>query len=334
GRAGGMEERVCSAHGIPFRPLPVEGWPRRKSPRRLWVALKLGMSLARSWMYLKKFAPQLVIGVGGYVSLPLVYVAQRMKIPTVIHEQNRLMGMANRMLAPRATRIYLSYEDTVGAYPKDRAQVVGNPVRAGFAAPPSRAEALEQLGLDPALPVVLAFGGSQGAQSLNRAMGGMVTAWSGAPIQVLWMTGNDYAAAARELAQNAPVATQVFAYIDDMVRACVAADVIVSRSGASSTAEIALIGKPSILVPYPHATDNHQEENARTLEDAGGAVVLLDSECTAERLGDELRNLLTNRERMNRMGQAARRCAKPGAAEIMVADMLSLVFESGESTPL
>ncbi len=333
GRHRGLEQRICERNGVAFRGVPVEGWPRRRSLRRLWVALKLVYSVVRCWLYIRAFRPQAVFGVGGYVSLPLGLAAQRRGVPTVIHEQNRLLGMANRMLAPKAARILLSFPDTVGAYPAERARVVGNPVREGFLHPPSRDTACAALDLDPSIPVVLVCGGSQGAQSLNEALAGALPFLSSGAIQILWMTGQTGIAEARRVAAGHPLRIDTFAFIDDMVTACAAADVIVSRSGASTTAELACLGKPSILVPFPHATDNHQEQNARAFEDAGAARVILDRELTGDGLAAAVKALLEDSALLGRMGEAARSLARPGAAETIAEEIFALVFEGAQETP-
>ncbi|MCC6488601.1 MAG: undecaprenyldiphospho-muramoylpentapeptide beta-N-acetylglucosaminyltransferase [Candidatus Hydrogenedentes bacterium] len=327
GRTGAIESRVAASLTIPFRGLAVEGWPRRRTPRRAWVALKLLWAGAKSWLYIRKFKPQAVLGVGGYVSLPVMWVAQRMGIPTVLHEQNRLLGVTNRILAQKATRIFLSFAETQGEYPKDRARVVGNPVRAAFASPRSQAEAREAFGLDPSIPVVLVSGGSQGAHSINAAMAQVVRGFRADEAQFIWMTGASGAAAAHEASSAAAATVKVFPFIDDMAGACAAADVIVSRAGASSTAEIAMMHKPSILIPYPHATDRHQDHNAKAFDEAGAAVVLPDEECTGERLESCLRSLLGDREYLNAMAAAAASLARPAAAENVAEEILGIVFE-------
>jgi UDP-N-acetylglucosamine--N-acetylmuramyl-(pentapeptide) pyrophosphoryl-undecaprenol N-acetylglucosamine transferase len=326
GRRGGIEERVAAGLDIPFRHLPVAGWPRRRSLRRLWVAAKLGVSVVRAALLLRRFRPQLVIGVGGYVSLPLVWTAQRMNIPTVLHEQNRRMGMANRVCAKDATRVFLSFDDTVGAFDREKALVVGNPVRSGFADPPDKAHACAALELDVDVPVVLVCGGSQGARSINEAVANMLPSLEEGEVQLIWMTGRSGVDAARAAAEPARVTIRVLPFIDDMVQACAASDVVVSRAGASSTAELALLGKPSVLIPYPYATDNHQEQNARVFEEAGAAVLMEDSACTGDVLLGALRSLLGNPEKLNQMQQAARGLAKPAAAESIVAEIFQLSF--------
>ncbi len=327
GRKGGIEERVAEKTGVPFRSVPVEGWPRKRSVRQAWVAAKLAAGVARAMLYIKTFRPQVVLGVGGYVCLPLCYAAQRLNVPTVLHEQNKRLGMANRILAPRATRLLLSYPETIGEYPRDKARVVGNPVRAGFTHPPDKQTACERFALDSAVPVVLVSGGSQGARTINDAMLAAIEQFGCGEIQFLWMTGQSGFAAARTAAANAKARVDVFPFIDDMPAACAAADLVVGRAGASSTAELAVMGKPSILVPYPHATDNHQEQNARAFDETGAALLMDDAACTGERLTQALRELIGAPARLAAMSKAALGLAKPGAAEAIGEEILLLAFE-------
>jgi UDP-N-acetylglucosamine--N-acetylmuramyl-(pentapeptide) pyrophosphoryl-undecaprenol N-acetylglucosamine transferase len=330
GRAGAIEHRICAKLNIPFRSLPVEGWPRARSLRRGVVAAKLAWSMARVWVYLHNFAPDVVFGVGGYVSLPAMYVAPRMSIPCVLHEQNRLMGITNRIAARRAARVFLSFPETVGEFPRDNAVVVGNPVRAAFASPPSKTEARAQFGLDPAAPSILITGGSQGARSINDAVAKLVRMFSPGEVQIVWMTGAADVARARESAEGAPVPVQVHAFIENMAAAFAAADLVIARSGASTTAELALMHKPSILVPYPHATDNHQEHNARAFVDAEATLLLRDAELTPDALLGAIRELLGNAGRLDAMAQGAGALAKPGAADTIAAEILSLAFGEGK----
>jgi UDP-N-acetylglucosamine--N-acetylmuramyl-(pentapeptide) pyrophosphoryl-undecaprenol N-acetylglucosamine transferase len=289
--------------------------------------VKLAVAIVRGYFYVKRFEPQVVVGVGGYVSLPLCYAAQKAGVPTVLHEQNKRLGMANQLLARRATRLLLSFPETIGGYPETIARVVGNPVRAGFIKPPDQKTARAKMGLDPSIPVILVSGGSQGAHTLNAAMAEAILAFQPGEIQFLWMTGNADVSMGRAAAEKAKVRVEVFPFIDDMVSACAAADLVVTRSGASTTAEIAVLGKPSILVPYPHATDNHQEQNARAFEKAEAAIVLLDDECSGGKLAQLMRDTITHPERLEQMRRGALSLAKPGAAEAIVEEILTLAFE-------
>jgi len=326
GKAGRIEERVATAASVPFRAIPAAGWPRRAHLRKPWVALLMALGYLRARMLLRAFQPQVVIGVGGYVALPLLLAAQHAGIPTILHEQNKRLGLANRLCARKAARIFLSYEDTLGDFPRERAEVVGNPVRPGFVDPPSAAEARARLGLLSGVPVVLVVGGSQGAKSINDAMAGAVHMFTRAEAQFVWMTGPDGVEAAQAAAERAEADVRVHAFIDDMVSACAAADIIVGRAGASSTAELAVIGRPSILIPYPHAADNHQEQNARALEAIGASVVLLDQDCTALRLSDQIHALLADADRREAMARAAKSAGRPLAADHIAESIMTLVF--------
>ncbi len=327
GRDGAIEHRICGKLNIPFRSLPVEGWPRAKFVRRGWVAGKLAWSMARVWFYLRNFQPDVVFGVGGYVSLPAMYIAPRMGIPCVLHEQNRLMGMTNRIAAQRAARIFLGFPETIGSFPQAKAVYVGNPVRAAFATPPSREEACARFQIDADRPAILITGGSQGARSINDAVARMLSLFSPNEVQVIWMTGQNDAVRAREAVKEAPIPVQVHPFIEDMAAAFAAVDLVIARSGASTTAELALMHKPSILIPYPHATDNHQEHNAKAFVEAGAAVLLHDNEMTPESLAGAVRELLGDRGRLTAMERAVGTLAKPGAADTIAAEILSLAFD-------
>lgn len=327
GKKGGMEERAAKSHAIPFRGLAVAGWPRKKSPAMLSAGLRLAWSCLRAYLYLRSFKPDAVIGAGGYASLPALLAAQRLGVPTFLHEQNKRLGLANRLAAPKATRLFLSYPDTEGDYPRDRALLTGNPVRDAFVHPPSKADSCGRFGLDPEVPVVLVVGGSQGATSLNDAVVNLIKDGAALPpLQVLWMTGKSGEAKAQAAAAQAALTVQVHPYIEDMAAACAAADLLVSRAGASSTAEIAVLGKPAILIPYPHATDNHQEMNARAFEAAGAARVLLDRDCKAPTLGAQISALLGDAEALRQMAQAARSLAQPLAVEHIADEILENLF--------
>lgn len=332
GKRGGMEEDVAKKNGVPFRSLPVEGWTRKKSPRMLWTAAKLAYSMMRAWFYLKVFQPQAVFGVGGYVSLPALWVAQRAGVKTLLHEQNKRLGLANRLCAAKVTRLLLSYPETEGEYLKDRAVLVGNPVRRAFLHPPETNAARADLGLAENVFTVLVVGGSQGAHTLNEATAALLQRFRPEDLQVIWSAGKNGVARAREQAEGAPVQPHIHAFIEDMATTCAAADLVISRSGASMTAELAAMGKPALLVPYPHAADNHQEHNARAFEQAGAALVLLDSECTGESLEPLLRELIASPARLKAMGEAAKSLARPFAAEEIAEIIMQLVYENGPET--
>ncbi|MBI1317772.1 MAG: undecaprenyldiphospho-muramoylpentapeptide beta-N-acetylglucosaminyltransferase [Candidatus Hydrogenedens sp.] len=329
GKRGAIEERVAKSLGVPFRAVPSAGWPRKRGPRQAWVALKMAVGTLVALRSIRSFQPQIVFGVGGYVSLPAMLAAQELGVPVMLHEQNKRLGKANGLMAPKAARVFLSFPDSIGSYPAERAMVVGNPVRAAFLTPPSPAEARKRFELAEGVPVVLVVGGSQGAKSINQAVAEVVQGFGERDAQFIWMTGRGNVEAAYAAASKSQATVRVYEFIDDMAVAASAADVILSRAGASSTAEIAALGKPSVLVPFPFATDDHQTRNAEAFVEAGAAVLLPDAECTGARLAEELRGLLRDPERRARMGDAARTLSYPNAAEAIVEAMLSHVFEGG-----
>jgi UDP-N-acetylglucosamine--N-acetylmuramyl-(pentapeptide) pyrophosphoryl-undecaprenol N-acetylglucosamine transferase len=325
GKGRGIEARVAAANDIPFRAVPAAGWPRRASLRRLWTLLVMGLGVIRSALIILAFRPQLALGTGGYVSLPVLWAAQRLGVPTVLHEQNKRLGLANRLLARRAATLFLSYPDTIGSDIAAKTLVSGNPVRAGFLDPPEQQEARARFHLDPGCPTVLVCGGSQGAQSINRAIAALIPEFAENEAQFLWMTGSEGFEAARAAAGQARARSVVMAFIDDMPAACAAADIVVSRAGASTAAEIAVMGKPAIFVPYPHATDAHQEANARAFVEAGAAILLDDAQLSAATLGEALRALLHDSQRRDAMAQAAQRLGNPLAGETIAMEILNIV---------
>ena len=328
GARGKIEQRVSANAGVAFRSLRVRPWPRSNSAKKLWIALVLAFAVIRSAVLLLRFRPDVVLGVGGYVSVPLVWTAQRMGVLTVLHEQNKRMGLANQLLARRADRVFLSYEGTQGAFEPERARLVGNPVRNEFLRPPQREQACAEFGLDPNRCVVLVCGGSQGAQSINEAVAAMLPAVQPNEFQLLWMTGQNGVADARKHAEGAPILVHVRAFINEMAAACSAADLIIARAGASMTAEIAALGKPSVLVPYPHAAEGHQEENARAFETARAAKVILDRDLTGEVLLAKIRSLFNDPAALDAMSHAAAAFAKPVAGDLIAEEILDLVFKS------
>ena len=267
---------------------------------------------------------------GGYVSVPLALAARWARIPLVVHEQNAVPGLANRMAGRWASAVALTYEGT--AFGRGKSVVTGNPVRPGLdpaVAEQGRAGAIEHFDLDPNRKTLLIFGGSQGARRINTAAVGSVGSWS-APerLQLLHATGRRDAAEVSAawdaaLASGGPApAVRCVDFIDRMELAYAAADALVCRSGASTLAELTVLGMPSVLVPYPHATADHQMANARSLERRGAAVVVPDDQFDAARLVAESEPLLLDDDRRKEMAAAARAVGRPDAAERVAALVL------------
>jgi UDP-N-acetylglucosamine--N-acetylmuramyl-(pentapeptide) pyrophosphoryl-undecaprenol N-acetylglucosamine transferase len=326
GSPEGPEARSVPAAGYPFHPVDAAPLYREVSRR----AIRAPFVALRSVRASRPLVAQadVVVGVGGYVSVPPGLAARRSKVPLVIHEQNAIPSLANRLLARRASAVALTFEDARDRVP-GRAPVTisGNPVRAQILAVPTdrarlAAEAREVLDLEEGRTTVVVFGGSQGALHLDEALAGALPALAErGDLQILVLTGPDHAAAVTPSAE-VPLRVRVLPFLDRMELAYALADLAVTRAGATSIAEMTVCGIPMILVPYPHATENHQEANARELERVGAAEVELDRDLSSEVLVRRIREGVDDPGRRAAMASASAAWGKPDAdrrlAEIVV----------------
>ncbi|HOK10401.1 MAG TPA: undecaprenyldiphospho-muramoylpentapeptide beta-N-acetylglucosaminyltransferase [Candidatus Hydrogenedens sp.] len=330
GKKGNLEEKVCQQRGIPFRSVPIRGWPRKISISQGITASLLAISIIRSFQILLRFQPQIVIGVGGYVSFPILWCAQILNIPTVLHEQNSRLGMANRILAKKAKKVFLSFPLVENLpeeiYDPKKFIITGNPVRHAFITPPSREEICTQLGFNPQQKTILVMGGSQGAHTINLAVSDMLNKLEPNEFQIIWITGhNDYDKYKNHASQS-KVPLKMYPFYEDMADLMSASDLLVARSGASTLAEITVLAKPSILIPFPYATDNHQEHNARSIENAGAGEVILDKDCSADSLLPRIRKILNDPTLLENMSNSAKKLARPLASETIAEEIIKLVF--------
>jgi UDP-N-acetylglucosamine--N-acetylmuramyl-(pentapeptide) pyrophosphoryl-undecaprenol N-acetylglucosamine transferase len=308
-----VEARLVPERGYAFDAFRVAGFPRR--PGRA-LARAIGLSLAAPAACLRILArrrPDVVLGGGGYVAGPMVLAAWLRRIPAALTEADAHLGLANRLAAPFARRLFLAYP---AAHAGAKARVVGRPIPASSRAKP-RAEARAALGLPADGPVLVVFGGSIGARTLNELA---LAAWGAAGPAVLHVSGD------REYDELRPRVSRpdyrLVPFLDDFGAALGAADLIVARSGGSVW-EIAAAGKPAILVPYPAATGDHQRANALHFERAGGALVVLDRDARAE-VPALVAELLASPARLTTMGEAMRAAAKPDAAERIADELVAL----------
>ena len=319
----GLEGRLVPKAGYPLRTLPMSGLKGASLGKRLLGALAAASAVGRCLVWFLARRPALVVGVGGYASGPAVLAAWLLRIDTMLMEQNHFPGATNRWLAPRADAVCVPSEaakkrlDGIGI-------VTGNPVRPEFAA----------IGPSPngQRPSVLVFGGSRGARSINRAMSEALAgleAISPAP-RIVHQTGpEEFDAVARAYASHPGLSADVRPFIDDMPAVLAAADLVVCRAGATTLAELAAAGRAAILVPYPHAADDHQRMNAEAVRDAGAAVVIRDSDLDGARLASEIRELSADRSRRDGMAAAARALARPDAAA-RIADVAGALLDGKE----
>lgn len=336
GARKGMESDIVPKEGLPFKGISAAGLERKLSPRNLksfWLA---GRGILQAWSIIGKYKPDAVIGTGGYVCGPVVLAAAFKGIPTLIHEQNALPGITNRILARFASMVAITFEDSAGYFPKkDKVYLTGLPVRPEILQA-NHKTGMAGLGLDGDRFVLLSFGGSRGARTINKAMVDVIKTYSDDPrIHIIHVTGKDgyeefmgaCSQAGIDMDSNGNVTIKSYLY--NMQDALAAADLVISRAGAATLAEITALGLPSILIPYPFASENHQEYNARAMEKEGAALVVLDQELSGEALCRQLSGLLGHKERLSGMASASRRLGKPRAMENIL-DCLGQLLKKGK----
>jgi UDP-N-acetylglucosamine--N-acetylmuramyl-(pentapeptide) pyrophosphoryl-undecaprenol N-acetylglucosamine transferase len=330
GSPGGQEAHLVPDAGYDFHPVRADPMPRSLSVEAAKAPI-VAVGSVRACLPLVRGA-DVVLGMGGYVSASTVLAARRAKIPILLHEQNAVPGLANRLLAGMADGIAVCFEDARGRF-RSRAPVTvtGNPVRRAILEVRDRhdvlrKEALAAFELDGDRTTVLVVGGSQGALHIDEAVAGSLQSLAGrADLQMMVLTGPSHGAVVDRPAQTGTsLLVRVIPFLDRMELAYAVADLALARSGATSISELAACGVPSILVPYPHATGNHQEANARELERFGAASVILDRALTSDVFADQIVALAGDYARRQRMSERSKAWAKPDAAA-RVAELLEAV---------
>lgn len=317
GALGRMEmERVPKA-GYNIEGLPVAGFNRRQPWKNFAVILKLIRSLRKARKLVADFRPDIAVGVGGYASGPTLKAAQRKGVPTLLQEQNSYAGVTNKLLAKKASAICVAYEDMNRFFPAHAITLTGNPVRANLGkCELSRAEAKKQLNFDPEKPLVLIVGGSLGARTINQSVEAALPLWTEKGFNILWQTGRLYADQYTGINEKWG-GVKATAFIDDMDIAYRAADLVVSRAGASTISELQLLGMPSVLIPSPNVAEDHQRKNALALVKKNAAVMIEDAEAPAL-LGDTVVELVGNPDKLAQLASGAASMALPHADELIV----------------
>jgi len=302
-----------------------------KSPWELLKAITLlPVSFYQAGGIIRRFRPNIILGVGGYVTGPVVVAGKILGIPTVIHEQNSVPGLANRKLGSFVDRVCLSLPGSGGDFPEEKITYTGNPVRRNIL----------QLAKNSPLRLsgngkrsLLVLGGSQGAQAVNRLVSEGLQSLPDpilAGLQVIHQTGEQDLEGIKKLYADRGIESLVQPFFTDMAEIYNQADLLVSRAGATTLAEIAVLGKPAILIPYPSAADNHQEKNANHYAAGGGAVVLRQHELTGNKLAENIRKLICDEDKLLAMGTAMKKLAFPDAAEKIVACCLQVIEIKGK----
>lgn len=318
GSSHGPEGEIARQAGLRFTAIPSGPLTRALSPRNVASAWKLLMGVFRARGILKRFGPDVVIGTGGYTTASILLAQRSLGGRIVIHEQNARPGRTNLMLARFADKICVTFEASAAFLPEDKVVVTGLPIRREFRSLPGKAEARCLLGLDEDMFTIVAVGGSQGARKLNEIVAAAWLLFDDGRTQVLHQVG------ARNVGQmQGQPRYRVEAYID-MPVALASADLVISRSGASTIAEITAVGLPSVLFPYPHAYADHQTTNAKCLVDSGAAVLCNDLSTTPEELGGVVSDLRGNPDKLAAMAEASAALGKPDAAEQVAQVALSI----------
>jgi UDP-N-acetylglucosamine--N-acetylmuramyl-(pentapeptide) pyrophosphoryl-undecaprenol N-acetylglucosamine transferase len=307
GGSGGLESSLVPQHGITLETLPIGGVRNKGIIAKLVAPLRLAHAVAKAWGVLRRHAPRSVLSMGGYAAAPGGIAARLARIPLVVHEQNRIPGVTNRMLSRFATKILTGFADV---FPNG--EWVGNPVRASIAALP--APAMRYAGREGPLHL-LVLGGSQGAQSLNAALPEVLRRRGARlAVEVRHQCGAKHFEQARAAYMRANIEANVVPFEDDMAAAYAWADLVICRSGALTLAELAAAGVPAILVPYPHAVDDHQTKNAEAMVAAGAARLVAEGDDFVKRLGAAFEEV-GDRAKLLPMANAARTLAKPDAGQ-------------------
>jgi UDP-N-acetylglucosamine--N-acetylmuramyl-(pentapeptide) pyrophosphoryl-undecaprenol N-acetylglucosamine transferase len=318
GSTRGLERHVVPKHGYTLELLDLEPMKGGGPARALRGALVAAKATRHATGLVGRINPSAVLSVGGYAAGPASLACVRARIPLAILEPNSSLGLANRLLAPFAARAYIAWKETGRHFRRDKARLYGVPLRPGFEPRTYAARATRR---------VLVLGGSQGAIALNQRVPEAIarTIANVGDIQVVHQTGKDREAEVRQAYERAGVTTaSVVSFVEDVADEMAAADVVIARGGAVTVAEIAAVGRASILVPFPHAADDHQAKNALALADLGGALCIRQEAADEVRLASELTLLFRDEERRSRMARTAREHGHPQAAHDVARDLLSL----------
>ncbi len=326
-----IEARLARDRGYAFRGIWISGLKRRFHVDTILLPIKILVSLVQSARILRTCRPWVVIGTGGYVSGPVLAAAHLLGYPTVIQEQNGFPGITTRLLARFADETHLTFAESARHLTKARKIVVsGNPVRPSLQRIEAR-EARRRLGLDPDASTLFVFGGSLGARSINRAVERGMADLCRAGIQLVWQTGAADAERAQQVVDEVGARAVVLPFLEDMDLGYSAADLVVCRAGATSLAELTVLGCPALLVPYPHATADHQRANAQALVDHGAAVMVDDAE--VDRVPAVALDLLSRPDALHALAEAARSMGRPEAANTLADAILALASSSTRRTP-
>lgn len=326
GAEGKIEmERVPKA-GYKIEGLWISGFQRKLSIRNLVFPVKLVYSLLRAINIIRKFKPDVAVGVGGFASGPTLRIAGSMNIPTVIQEQNSYAGVTNRLLAARATKICVAYDGMEKFFPQDKLIFTGNPVRQGILDQQlDRSLAKERLGFEGNSKMVFIFGGSLGAKAINEAVlhnAEAIAALTG--VSIYWQVGKIYYDQYKDSVLSKVNHVQIVSFVEDMDVAYAAADIVVCRAGALTISELAVLGKAAILIPSPNVAEDHQTVNSMALVDRDAAILLKDKDAKSDLMGN-IADLLNDNDKCLALSHNVKYFARPDAAKVIASEILKLI---------
>lgn len=330
GGAAGREATIVPQHGLRFIGVPARKIRRTASPDTLITLVVLFRGYLQARSALRRLGASAVLGTGGYVAAAAVLAASRLNIPVVIHEQNAVAGRTNRWLARKAERVCITFAASAGEFPAGKVIETGLPIRHGLVSPLTRAAARAQLGIPEASFTVVVVGGSQGAAAINRVVWESLDSLN-RDISIIHQTGDTEGGPGehvRDAGVGSVYRSRPFLDTENLAAAYRAADVAVCRCGASTLAEVAAAGLPSLLIPYPLAYADHQTANARAVAEAGGGVLIPQADLTSARLAEELHALKADQTRRQRMADATRAMARPDAAQAVAEVVLRCVRDA------
>ncbi len=330
GAKGKIEMEKVPLAGYPIKGLWISGLHRQLTLRNLAFPFKLISSLWKSLAIVRSFRPDVVVGVGGFASGPVLQVASWLGIPTLIQEQNSYPGLTNRILAKRVDKICIAYDRMDRYFPKEKLVMTGNPVRKSFSSSAiNKQEALAYFGLAEGKATLFSFGGSLGAQSINEALAANSELMKKHPeVQLLWQAGKLYYERFKdcEMAQLPNVTIRPF--IDRMDLAYAMTDLVIARAGALTIAELSALGQAAMLIPSPNVAEDHQTMNARALEEKEAGVLLKDADASTQIISKAI-ELLKDKALLAKLSKNVKSLAEPEATHLIAAEVLNLIKEKG-----
>lgn len=318
-----MEMEKVPAAGYKIIGLPIAGFDRKSIFKNISVILKLLKSLRQAKRIVKEFKPDFAIGVGGYASGPMLWMATNAGIPAFIQEQNSYAGVTNKLLAKKVKRIFVAYDGMEKYFPASKIMLAGNPVRQGIDnVTAKRDEAIKYFSLDPNKRTILSIGGSLGARTINQSIAASIDIIGKSDVQFIWQSGKYYLAAMKQkLDATGYDNIKLFDFISRMDLAYAAADVVISRAGASSISELCIVAKPCILVPSPNVAEDHQTKNAMALVNKDAALMINDAEAV-ENLISEAITLIKDTEKCHHLSNNIEKLALRDSANVIANEII------------